>query len=74
MNAKIEPFVKALHARPSEWPYAMEGVVCAYRVSKLVSAKLSPFFLMYNRQPALSVDVKYSLNRTVETSENDQTI
>ena len=67
-----ESLVKILNAKPSEWPYVIEGVLFAHRVSKHSSTKFSPFFLMYNRHPVLPVDIKYSLNGTDETSENDQ--
>ena len=64
--------MKVLNAKPSEWPYVIEGVLFAHRVCKHSSTKFSPFFLMYNRHPVLPVDIKYSLNGTDETSENDQ--
>lgn len=67
-----ESLVKVLNAKPSEWPYVIEGVLFAHRVSKHSSTKFSPFFLMYNRHPVLPIDIKYSLNGTDETSENDQ--
>ena len=67
-----ESLVKALNAKPSEWPYIIEGVLFAHRVSKHSSTKFSPFFLIHNRHPVLPVDIKYSLNGTDETSENDQ--
>ena len=67
-----ESLVKVLNAKPSECPYVIEGVLFAHRMSKHSSTKFSPFFLMYNRHPVLPVDIKYSLNGTDETSENDQ--
>ena len=67
-----ESLVKVLNAKPSEWPYVVEGVLFAHRVNKHSSTKFSPFFLMYNRRPVLPVDIKYNLNGTDETSENDQ--
>ena len=67
-----ESLVKVLNVKPSAWPYVIEGVLFAHRVSKHSSTKFSPFFLMYNRHPVLPVDIKYSVNGTDETSENDQ--
>ena len=67
-----ESLVKVLNAKPSEWPYVIEGVLFAHRVSKHSSTKFSLFFLMYNIHPVLPVDIEYSLNGTDETSVNDQ--
>ena len=65
-----ESLVKVLDAKPSEWPYVIEGVLFAHRVSKHSSTKFSPFFLMYNRKPVLPVDIQYNLDDT-ENAEND---
>ena len=53
--------VKALDEHPKEWPHIIEGGLFAHRVSQHSSTKYSPFFLIYNRDPALPIDVKFSL-------------
>jgi len=39
-----DSLVKVLNAKASEWPYVIEGVLFAHRVSKHSSTKFSPFF------------------------------
>ena len=55
-----DSLVKVLNAKPSEWPYVIEGVLFAHQVSIHPSTKYSPLFLMYNRRPTLPIDVKYN--------------
>ena len=64
--------VKILEDNPRHWPYIMEGVLFAHRVSKHSSTKYSPFKLLYNREPVLPIDVKYRLSST-EISKCDET-
>jgi len=40
----------------------LQGVLFAYRSIPHTSTKYSPFFVLYQREPILSVDIKYSLN------------
>ena len=42
-----------------EWPSILEGVLFAHRVTKHNSTKYSPFFMLYNRDPVLPIDLKY---------------
>ena len=63
--------VKILEGNPRHWPYIMEGVLFAHRVSKHSSTKYSPFKLLYNREPVLPIDVKYRLSST-EISKCDE--
>ena len=51
--------VKVLDENPSGWPFVVEGVLFAHRVSKHSSTKFSPFKLLYNRDPVLPIDIKY---------------
>ena len=53
--------MKILDGNPCDWPNIIEGVLFAHRVSKHISTKFSPFFLIYNRELTLPIDVKYSL-------------
>ena len=53
--------MKVLDGNPCDWPNIIEGVSFVHRVSKYTSKKFSPFFLMYNREPTLPIDVKYNL-------------
>ena len=53
--------VKVAGGNPCDWPNIIEGVLFVHRVSKHTSTKFSPFFLMYNREPTLPIDVKCNL-------------
>ena len=53
--------MKVLDENPTDWPYIIEGILFAHRVSKHTSTKYSPFFLLYNREPTLPIDIKYNL-------------
>ena len=54
--------VKILNQNPEQWPYVINGVLFAHQVSRHASTNYSPFYLMYNREPVLPVDLKYGLN------------
>ena len=56
-----ESLVKVLDENPSEWPYIIYGVLFAQRVSRHYSTKFSPFYMIYNREPILPIDVKHNL-------------
>lgn len=47
---------------PDQWPNILEGVLLAHRVSSHLSTKYSSFYLIYNREPLLPVDLIYGLN------------
>ena len=49
-----DALVKILDGQSAEWPY---------RVSKHYSTIFSPFYLMYNREPILPIDVKYNFDQ-----------
>ena len=53
--------MKVLDGNPCNWPNVIEEVLFPHSVSKHTSTKFSPFFLMYNREPTLPLDAKYSL-------------
>ena len=53
--------VKVLNEKPTEWPYIIEGILFAHRVSRHSSAQYSPFYLLYNREPILPIGVKFNL-------------
>ena len=56
-----DALVKVLDRNPRDWPNVIEGVLFAWRISKRTSKKCSTFFLVYNWQPTLPINVKYSL-------------
>ena len=56
-----ESLVKVLDENPSEWPYIISGILFAHRVSRHYSTKFSPFYMIYNREPILPIDVKHNL-------------
>ena len=53
--------VKVLDAHPVEWLHINEGVLFARRVSRHLSTKYPPFLLIYNKEPLLPINVKFSL-------------
>ena len=56
-----DSLVKVFDGNPCDLPNIIKGVFFAHRVSKHTSSNFSPFFLMYNREPTLQIDVKYNL-------------
>ena len=44
----------------------------AYRAAVHRSTGFSPFFLLYNREPTLPLDVEYGILKLPETSEFDE--
>lgn len=66
-----DSLIKVLEENPKKWPDVIEGVLFAHRVSVHYSTKFSPFFLMYNRQPTLPVDIKYDLIKDSLGNPND---
>ena len=56
-----ESLTKVLDGNSCDWSNTIKGVLFAHWVSKHTSTKFSPFFLMYNRESILPVDVMYSL-------------
>ena len=61
-----DALVKILDGQSAERPYVIDGVLFAHRVSKHYSTKFSPFYLMYNREPILPIDVKYNFDQQGE--------
>ena len=53
--------VKVLDEKPIEWLYIIEGILFAHRVRRHSSTQYSPFYLLYNREPILPMDVKFNL-------------
>ena len=54
--------IKVFGNNVSKWPYIVEGVLFAHRVSKHSSTKYSPFKLVYNQEPVLPVDIKFGIS------------
>ena len=52
--------VNVLNENPQEWPYIVQGVLFAHRVSRHKSTEFLLFFMSYNREPTLPIDVKYT--------------
>ena len=63
--------VKILEENPLQWPSITERVIFAHCFNKHFSTNYSPFKLLYNREPVLSIDVKYNLSST-ENSDPDK--
>lgn len=66
-----ESLVKVLDENATEWPYIIEGILFAHRVSRHTSTKYSPFFLLYNREPTLPIDIKHNLFHNVDDSTDE---
>ena len=47
--------MKVLDEEPTEWPYTIDGILFAHRVSRHYSTK---YFLLCNREPTLLIDLK----------------
>ena len=56
-----EALVKVLDECSVELPSVIDGVLFSHWVSRHSSTKYSPYFLLYNREPVLPVDIKYCL-------------
>ena len=65
-----DSLVKILKENPKEWPNVIQGVLFGHKVSVHYSTKFSQFFLTYNRQPTLPIDIKYNLVK----ESNDTTV
>ena len=62
--------IKVLYSNPNDWPYVIEGVLFAHRVTTHASKKYSPFELLYNRKTVLPIDIKHN---TKDLSNLDET-
>lgn len=45
-----------------QWSVVLHDVMFAYRTAQHNSTKYSPFFVLYQRDPVLPVDVKFQTN------------
>ena len=61
--------IQVLDSNLIEWPYIVEGVLFAHRVSKHASTKYSPFELLYNREPVLPIGINHNLDETLDPDE-----
>ena len=61
----ITTLKKVMDASSDDWDDHVSAALYTYRVSKQVSTKFSPFFLMYNRQPqkAITLAIEEENNR-----------
>ena len=49
--------LKMVDENQNQWNKSLDSVLFAYRSSRQASTKYSPFYLMYNREPRLPIDV-----------------
>uniref|UniRef100_A0A2S2NRW3 RNA-directed DNA polymerase n=1 Tax=Schizaphis graminum TaxID=13262 RepID=A0A2S2NRW3_SCHGA len=62
-NRTIKNYLLKIHNENKiEWPNVLQGVLFAYRSVPHSSTKYSPFFVLYQREPVLPVDLKHSLS------------
>ena len=66
-----DSLVKVLNEKATDWPYTIDGILFAHRVSKHSSTKYTPFFMMYNRHPVLPIDLEYNLDAAPQNSDSD---
>ena len=52
--------IKVLDINPTNWPYFIEGVLFAHRVTTHASTKYSPFEILYNTKTVLPIDIKHN--------------
>ncbi|XP_065682517.1 uncharacterized protein LOC136071774 [Hydra vulgaris] len=52
--------IKVLNENIKDWASVLDGILFALRVKVHDSMGYLPFYLMYNRQPCLPIDVKYT--------------
>lgn len=45
-----------------QWPDVLHGVMFAYRTAQHNSTKFSPFYILYQREPVLPVDIQFQTN------------
>ena len=63
-----DSLIKEFDENPGDWPYVAAGVLFIQRTSKHMSFTIhSQFFLLYNLESTLPMDIKFDL---VETEEN----
>jgi len=53
-----------------KWPDILQGILFAYRTTIHTSTKYSPFFILYQREPVLPVDVQYNDSEFTEPLTN----
>ncbi|XP_076035778.1 uncharacterized protein LOC143021873 isoform X3 [Oratosquilla oratoria] len=56
----------------NNWVSCLSGVIFAHRTALHRSTGYSPFFLLYNREPVLPVDVQYGIQIQSSASEFDE--
>ena len=66
-----DSLVKLLNAMLSGWSYVTKGVPFVHRVSRHSSTKYTSFFIMYNQEPVLPINIQHSLNTTNNADEVD---
>lgn len=66
--------LKVLQGKPDGWPRCLEPLLFAHRTTVHRSTKMTPFFLMYGRQPTLPVDVANLLDSDDTTDDNSNSI
>ena len=68
-NRTIKTALQKVLLRDKDWPQATDGVLFAHRTTKHASTGFSPFFLLYNREPRLPIDVEYAIRDEEPTEE-----
>ena len=59
-----QALLKFVNESEDNWDMLIDSILFAYRTSKHDSTKYTPFYLMYNREARLPIDVEISSNPT----------
>jgi len=62
--------LKYVSEEQRDWDLYLDAILFSYRVSRQDSTKMSPFLLVYGRQPRLPVE--FSINSTLENGDEDE--
>ena len=69
-NRAIKDFlIKVLEEKVDQRTYIKDSVQFTHKVSRSTATKYSPFFLKYNRQPILPIDINYGLAKLQEVDD-----
>lgn len=60
MNRTIKTSLLKVISEATDWPAAINGVLFAHRTTKHASTGFSPFYMLFNREPILPLDLQFS--------------
>ena len=60
--------------KTDDWDQHLDGILFAYRTAQHDSTKLSPFYVMFGRQPILPVVMDLNAEETASVVDNAATV